>query len=133
MLFIIKNSINKKKQNSNTLNQYSKTNITALKRKGGKYVESQLNCVSVCHDRPFKGNSVKHSDTVSSLKREKAVGKGSKSLRYVITLAKVLKVHFKVNCLGEAGADLFDLRYTFLCVSLWMKFSYTDLEVVKYK
>lgn len=46
---------------------------------------------------------------------------------------KVLKMYFKVNCLGAARADLFDLRYTFLCVSLWMKISYTDLEVVKYK
>lgn len=92
-----------------------------------------LNCVSICHARPFKGNFVEQSDILSSLKREKAFGIGSKSLRYVNTLTKVLKMYFKVNCLGAARADLFDLRYTFLYVSLWMKISYADLEVVKYK
>lgn len=96
-----------------------------------EYPGLPLNCVSVCHGRPFKGNSVNQSDILSSLKREKAVGIGSKSLRYTNT--KVLKMYFKVNCWGAARADLFDLRYTFLCVSLWMKISYTNLEVVKYK
>lgn len=68
-----------------------------------------------------------------TFKPEKAVGIGSKSLRYTSPLTKVLKMYFKVNCMGAAPADLFDLRYTFLCVSLWMKISYTNLEVVKYK
>lgn len=49
------------------------------------------------------------------------------------TLTKVLKMYFKVNCLGAARADLFDFRYILFCVSLWMKISYTNLEVVKYK
>lgn len=56
-----------------------------------------------------------------------------KRLRYMNTLTQVLKMYFKVNCLGAARADLFDFRYILFCVSLWMKISYTNLEVVKYK
>lgn len=106
------------------------TNITKLRL---CYILFKTRLYKPTHGSPFKGNSVKQPDILSSLKREKAVGIGSNSLRYVNTLTKMLKMYFKVNCLGAARADLFDLRYTFLCVSLWMKISYTDLEVVKYK